>query len=124
MGAVSGIMVSFNLCFALLPALLEVARAANIFAAHYSGTVNTLTLSSTNSLTLNTSLTIGGQPSWMTYDSSSRIIYVSDETSFGSGSISAVSAATNGHLSLLGKAPATGGGVANVLYGEGYVAIA
>ncbi len=116
-------MVLLKFSLVLLPALLEVADAANIFAAHYSGTVNTLTLTSSNTLAVNTSLTIGGQPSWMTYDSSSRTIYVSDETTYGSGSISAVSAATNGKLSLLGKAAAPGGGVANTLYGGGYVAI-
>lgn len=117
------------LLLGILPALLDVASSANIFAAHYSGTINSLTLTSSSSgaysLTLNSSLSIGGQPSWMTWDSASRTIYMPDETGWGSASSFAVSAATNGKFTLLGKA--TGlplGGVANVVYGSGYIATA
>lgn len=110
--------------------LLSLVKAANIFVSHYSGTITNLNFNSasdgTYSLSTNSSVTIGGQPSWMTWDSESRAIYASDETSYiGSGSLSAVSAATNGGLTLLAKATAAGGGVANTLYGnKGYVAIA
>ncbi|KAG4442887.1 hypothetical protein IFR05_001591 [Cadophora sp. M221] len=113
-------MVPHHFLLGILPALPDVAAGANIFAAHYSGTINSLTLTSTSngaySLALNNSLSIGGQPSWMTWDSSSRTIYMPDETGFGSASSFAVSAATNGRFTLLGKA--TGlplGGVANVV---------
>ncbi|KAK0115651.1 hypothetical protein ONS95_000079 [Cadophora gregata] len=121
-------MLHYNL-LAILSALLGIAAGANIFAAHYSGTVNSLTLTSTSngaySLALNSSLSIGGQPSWMTWDSSSRTIYLPDETGFGTASSFAVSAATNGRLTLLGKATGVPlGGVANVLYGSGYIATA
>jgi len=113
----------------ILQLLLCTGFAANIFVSHYSGTINTLTFNPTNdgnySLALNTSLRIGGQPSWMTWDAANRTIYASDETSPGNGSLTAVSAATNGSLTQIARATAIGGGVANVLYGDGgYVAIA
>lgn len=104
-------------------------HAANIFVSHYSGTISTLNFNlegdGTYSLSTNNSITIGGQPSWMTWDSASRTIYASDETTFTRGSLTAVSAAINGDLTQLAKASAPGGGVANVIYGNGgYVAIA
>lgn len=104
-------------------------HSANIFVSHYSGTISTLNFDlpsdGTYSLSINSSIAIGGQPSWMTWDSVSRTIYASDETTFGSGSLTAVSAASNGGLTQLAKAVAPGGGVANVIYGNGgYVAIA
>lgn len=113
----------------LLLLLLGCAQAANIFVSHYSGTISTLNFNSdsdgTYSLTTNSSVTVGGQPSWMTWDSATRTIYASDETTFGSGSLTAISASTNGGLEQLAKATASGGGVANVLYGnDRYVAIA
>ncbi|KAL2063765.1 hypothetical protein VTL71DRAFT_5570 [Oculimacula yallundae] len=113
----------------VVPTLFNVAAGANIFAAHYSGTINSLTLTSsssgTYSLALNNSLTIGGQPSWMTWDSASRTLYMPDETGFGTCSNFAVSAGTNGRFTLLGKASGVPlGGVANVVYGNGYLATA
>jgi hypothetical protein len=96
--------------------------AANIFVSHYSGTVNSLTLTEsitgTYSLTLNTSLSIGGQPSWLTWDSSSRTLYIPDETSYFTAYSWSVSAATNGGFTQTGKATAVAGGVASVLYGN------
>ncbi|CZT04512.1 hypothetical protein WAI453_011540 [Rhynchosporium graminicola] len=118
------------LVFGIAPVLFNVVACANLFAAHYSGTINSLTFipssSGAASLTLNTSLTIGGQPSWMTWDSASRTIYMPDESGSGRSSLSfAVSAAKDGKLALLGKAsglPLVG--VANVVYGSGYIATA
>ncbi|KAG0650147.1 putative 6-phosphogluconolactonase [Hyphodiscus hymeniophilus] len=109
--------------FLLLSPLLTSSHGANLFVSHYSGTVYTLTLSNNSdgaySLTLNTSLYIGGQPSWLTWDSSTRTLYIPDETEyFGTPNAWSVAAATNGALSLTGKATAIGGGVANTLYGN------
>jgi 6-phosphogluconolactonase (cycloisomerase 2 family) len=73
---------------------------------------------------LTKSLTLGGQPTWMTWNSTSRTIYVSDE-SYASGYVAAVSAGTDGSLTLQGKAPATAQAVANCQYGNGgYIAVA
>jgi 6-phosphogluconolactonase (cycloisomerase 2 family) len=113
----------------LATVLLDLVGAINIFVSHYSGTVQTLTLTPKSdgsySLVTNSTLTVGGQPSWMTFDPTSRTIYNSDETGSGSTSITAVSAATNGKLTLSGKATsASVGGVHNTLYGSGYIAVA
>lgn len=123
-------MGNFKSFCGVLPLLLGLGCAANIFVSHYQGTVSSLNFVSaaggTYSLTPNSTLTIGGQPSWLTWNSTTRTLYVSDETAyFAPGSITAVSAATNGGLSQLARATAVGGAVANVLYGNGnYIAIA
>ncbi|KAH8599584.1 Lactonase, 7-bladed beta-propeller-domain-containing protein [Bisporella sp. PMI_857] len=119
------IMGYFNVVLGIFLGFLKSSNCANIFVSHYSGTVNTLTFSpATNSLTLNSSLRIGGQPSWLHWDLASRTLYAPDETSFGSGSLTAVSAANDGKLSQIGKSTAPLGAVACVLYGGGYIAIA
>jgi 6-phosphogluconolactonase (cycloisomerase 2 family) len=104
----------------LLPALLDVICAINIFVSHYQGTVQSLTLTPTSgggyTLTTNGTVIIGGQPSWLTFDSASRVLYVSDEGN--TGSLTSVAAATDGGLKQLGQCSASGGAVANVLYGN------
>ena len=108
----------------MLPALLDAVCAINIFVSHYQGTVQSLTLTPTSggyTLTTNGTVTIGGQPSWLTFDSANRVLYVSDEGN--NGSLTSVTAATDGGLKQLGHCSAPGGAVANVLYGnKGYVA--
>ena len=69
-------------------------------------------------MTQNSSLSIGGQSSWITFNSTSRTIYVSDENWAGA-SVTAVTAAKTGGLSVLGKASAVTGSVANGIYGDG-----
>lgn len=116
-----------RLHFTILPSLLRTCFAANIFVSHYQGTISSLTFNTaTNELTANSSLAIGGQPSWMSWNPTTQTIYVADETAyFGSGSLTAVSAAANGGLTQLAKATAPQGAVANVLYGNGdYIASA
>ncbi|CAG8954272.1 hypothetical protein HYFRA_00005892 [Hymenoscyphus fraxineus] len=113
----------------LLSIFLDIVTAANIFVSHYQGTIQSLTLTPTSNggytLTTNSSANVGGQPSWMTFDPATRTIYSSDETGFGSASLTAVTAAANGGVSLVGKATGvTLGGVHNTLYGLGYIAVA
>ena len=118
-------MYTIALPFVFLSAWLEIAFAANILVSHYQGTVQSLTLIETGdsyTLTANSSVSLGGQPSWMTFDSSSRTIYASDEMGFGSASVWAVSVAADGTLSQIGKASAPLGSVHNTLYGNGYLA--
>jgi hypothetical protein len=115
-------MGRLNHLLVLLSPFTSAALAANIFVSHYSGTVNSLTLTPSNtgtySLTLNTSLYIGGQPSWLTWDSINRTLYIPDETSYGTAYSWSVSAATNGGFTETGKAIAVAGGVASALYGN------
>jgi 6-phosphogluconolactonase (cycloisomerase 2 family) len=113
----------------LATVLLDLVGAINIFVSHYQGTVQTLTLTPQSdgsySLETNGTVTVGGQPSWMTFDPESRTIYNSDETGWGSGTLTSVSAAADGSLSLSGKATGVAvGGVHNTLYGDGYIAVA
>lgn len=122
--------MSLFLCLVIvLFSHLSSTHAANIFVSHYSGTITNLNfdlgVGGNYSLSINSTVTIGGQPSWITFDSASRIIYASDESTLGGGSLTALSAATDGSLTQLAKAAAVGGGVANVIYGnDGYIAIA
>jgi 6-phosphogluconolactonase (cycloisomerase 2 family) len=112
----------FNSLGAAALFLLDVASAATLFASHYSGTINVLTLTGSGtsySLTQSSSLKIQGQPSWLTFDTSSRTLYAADETTFGSGSVTSISASTSGILVQTGRVTAVGGGVANVVYGTG-----
>lgn len=118
-------MRPFVRTFGLLPALLDSVCAVNIFVSHYQGTVQSLTLTQTSgggyNLVTNGSVTIGGQPSWLTWDSGNRVLYVADEGN--SGSITSVAAATDGSLKESGHCSAPGGAVANTLYGNGgYIA--
>ncbi|KAE9368848.1 putative isomerase YbhE [Stipitochalara longipes BDJ] len=111
--------------FGLFPALLDAASAINIFVSHYQGTVQSLTLTATSggayTLTTNSTITIGGQPSWLTWDSPNRVLYVADEGN--SGSVTSITAGTDGSLKKLGQCSAPGGAVANTLYANGgYIA--
>ncbi|TVY84604.1 putative 6-phosphogluconolactonase [Lachnellula suecica] len=111
----------------LLSAWLDIASAANIFVSHYQGTVQSLSLNQNGgryTLTANGTVTLGGQPSWLTFDSANRILYVADETGYGTASIWSVAANINGGLTQTGKATAPLGSVHNVLYGDGYIASA
>ena len=128
LGAISAIvdiMRPLVRLFGLLPALLDVVSAVNIFVSHYQGTVQSLTLTATSggayTLTTNGTVTIGGQPSWLTWDSPNRVLYVADEGN--SGSVTSVTAGTDGSLKKLGQCSAPGGAVANTLYANGgYIA--
>lgn len=122
--------LSFTLAAGLLASS---ASAETLFASHYSGQIYTLQLTNNSagaySLAVSSQITAcGGLPSWLTYDATTRMLYCSDETMYGSGSISSLSADSSGKLTVTGKAQAPIGGVANTLYGgsngNSYVAIA
>ena len=123
------VLIMLRLSHFIAALSLGAVFASNLFVSHYSGTVNTLTLTESlngsYSLKLNTSLTTCGyQPSWLTYNSSIRTLYCTDEFGFGTATLISISAATNGSLTQLVKVTAMTGGVANGLYGNGYIAIA
>ncbi|RAL13284.1 putative isomerase YbhE [Aspergillus homomorphus CBS 101889] len=119
----------------LLSLSASLASATNLYATHYSGTVYSLSLTqSQNESTLAISSQIDGcgpMPSWLTLDSAARILYCSDETGDAStnGSLSALSASSDGKLSVIASTDAApGGGVNSVIYtgehGAQYLAIA
>jgi hypothetical protein len=103
----------------LLPLFGSVANAANLWATHYSGTLNYLTFNE-KSLTLSSSSKIGNNlPSWITYDSAGKALYVPDEVFYGpsTGSLVSFSIGNNGSVTTTGKGVTPQGVVANALYG-------
>jgi 6-phosphogluconolactonase (cycloisomerase 2 family) len=113
--------------------LLGSVQAESLYASHYSGSIYLLSLNSTSNggYTLSNTASIVGcgvMPSWLTYDSTNKMLYCSDESYYGSGSISSFSVGSDGRLTQTAKASAILGAVANVLYGgsdgKGYIAIA
>ncbi|KAF2178795.1 putative isomerase YbhE [Zopfia rhizophila CBS 207.26] len=114
-----------------LPLFSGLATAANLYASHYSGTINYLTLTKSSdtaySLTQTSSTRSGNQlPSWLTYDGEGKALYVSDEVFVGSGTLTSFSIGANGALTQSGKVTTPAGGVANCLYaganGKGFIA--
>lgn len=104
----------------LLPLFGSVASAANLWASHYTtATLNYLAFDG-NSLTLKSSTPTGNTlPSWLTYDSVGKALYVPDENFMGQngGTLVSYSVGNNGSLQALGKAPTSQGVVATTLYG-------
>jgi hypothetical protein len=106
-----------------ISALGGTISAVNLFVSHFSGNIVTLSLTANGgsySLTQSSTLSVGGQPSWITYDPSTRTIYVSDEMGYQSAYLTALSASSSGVLSVSGKTTnITFGAVASGLYGGG-----
>ena len=93
------------------------AAAANLYASHYSGTVNYLTFADT-SLTLTTSTKSGNSlPSWLVYDGPGKALYVCDESMQMPGTMTSFSIGANGALTPSGKVTTPAGNVASTLYG-------
>lgn len=106
--------------FIFLPTLLGTgAGAATLYASHYSGTINTLSLDG-NNLSLVTSVSTGNRlPSWITYDSVGKALYVPDEVFYGvsAGNLASFSIGVDGALSATGTRSTAMGVVASTLYG-------
>lgn len=112
----------------LLPLFGGVANAANLWATHYSGTINYLTFSG-KSLTLSSSAKTGNNlPSWITYDSPGKALYITDEVFYGpsTGSLVSFAIGNNGTVTATGKGTTPQGVVASTLYGgtdgKGFIA--
>jgi 6-phosphogluconolactonase (cycloisomerase 2 family) len=104
----------------LIPLFGGAAAAANLYAAHYSGTINHLTFDN-NSLTLVSSEKTGQTlPSWITYDAKGKKLYIPDENFVDKNSsaiLVSYSVDAKGALTKIGNATTPRGGVATVLYG-------
>jgi hypothetical protein len=116
-----------HLPFTLLSPLLLVTTATSttLYATHYSGTLNTLSFTpstSTSTLTLSNSTRTGTTlPSWITYDSVSKSLYIGDENFYSSqgGSLVAyqIGTGTSGGVKEIGRVGTAVGVVATALYG-------
>ncbi|KAF1932953.1 putative isomerase YbhE [Didymella exigua CBS 183.55] len=103
----------------LIPLFGGAAAAANLYATHYSGTINHLTFNN-NSLTLVSSEKTGQTlPSWITYDAVGKKLYIPDENfdENSSGVLVSYSVDAKGALTKAGNTTTPRGGVATVLYG-------
>ncbi|KAF9697077.1 hypothetical protein EKO04_004986 [Ascochyta lentis] len=104
----------------LIPFFGGAAAAANLYATHYSGTINHLAFDN-SSLTLVSSAKTGQTlPSWITYDAASKKLYIPDENFVNEdskGILVSYSVGANGALTKAGNATTPRGGVATILYG-------
>ncbi|KAJ4992991.1 hypothetical protein SVAN01_01343 [Stagonosporopsis vannaccii] len=104
----------------LFPLFGGAVAATNLYAAHYSGTINHLTFSN-NSLALVSSEKTGQTlPSWITYDSVGKNLYVPDENFVDPASnalLVSYSVDAKGALTKAGNATTPRGGVSTTLFG-------
>lgn len=109
------------------------ANESRLWATHYNGNVYTLTLSGSNLSIADTQKTCGAMPSWLTFDSESKILYCSDENGTSDpsthGSLTAYHVdGPGGKLAQIAKTNTVGGGVNSVIFEAGkkdkYIAIA
>ncbi|UPX14247.1 uncharacterized protein EKO05_0004736 [Ascochyta rabiei] len=104
----------------LIPLFGGAAAAANLYATHYSGTINHLAFDN-SSLTLVSSVKTGQTlPSWITYDASDKKLYIPDEnfiTEDSKGLLVSYSVGVNGALTKAENTTTLRGGVATILYG-------
>ncbi|KAJ8112639.1 hypothetical protein OPT61_g5035 [Boeremia exigua] len=104
----------------LFPLISGAVATTNLYAAHYSGTINHLTFDN-GSLTLVKSEETGQTlPSWITYDSVGKKLYVPDENFVDPAShaeLVSYSVGANGALTKAGTTKTPRGGVSTVLYG-------
>lgn len=107
-------------------------HSARLWATHYNGNVYTLALDGEHLSLTDTLKTCGKMPSWLTYDSGTRVLYCSDEDGTADpsthGSLTAYSTAPNGKLHEIATTKTIGGGVNSAIYENGdggkYLAIA
>ncbi|KAL9112826.1 MAG: hypothetical protein Q9227_002903 [Pyrenula ochraceoflavens] len=116
-------MSAFVLLFLTYLGLTCLTSGTHLLATHYSGTISTLELTLNNSTGIynltNTPLTTcGAQPSWLTYDASSKTLYCIDEAGTNTSSLSSYHFShCNGTLTLLAQAQTLPGPVHSALYG-------
>jgi len=112
----------------LLPLLSGSVHAANLWATHYSGTINYLSFSG-GALSVSSSAKTGNNlPSWITYDNAAPALYIPDEVFYGpsTGSLVSFAVGANGSVTATGKGTTPQGVVASTLYGgsdgKGFIA--
>lgn len=105
---------------------------SNLLVSHFSGSVYSLSLTTNNgtgTLAITSTLRAGGRtPSWLTLDSATGNLYVTDEAQYGSPVLTTLKVNNDNSLQLVNTAPTSGGGVHSSLYGgndgRGFFAVA
>lgn len=116
-----------SLC--LLP---ETVLSANLLVSHFSGSIYSLSLNTSNGkgqLAITSTLRAGGlTPSWLTLDSATGNLYVTDEAQYGAPVLTTLKVNNDNSVQLVSTAPTSGGGVHSATYGgsdgRGFFAVA
>jgi hypothetical protein len=105
---------------------------AKLLVSHFSGSIYSLSLTTNNGtgqLFVTSTLRAGGRtPSWLTLDSTTGSLYVTDEAQYGSPVLTTLKVNNDSSVQLASTAPTSGGGVHSALYGgnggRGFFAVA
>ncbi|KAG6357208.1 hypothetical protein INS49_015086 [Diaporthe citri] len=117
---------------AALCLLPETVLSANLLVSHFSGSIYSLSLKTSNGkgqLAITSTLRAGGlTPSWLTLDSATGNLYVTDEAQYGAPVLTTLKVNNDNSVQLVSTAPTSGGGVHSSLYGgsdgRGFFAVA
>ncbi|PBP18311.1 hypothetical protein BUE80_DR010779 [Diplocarpon rosae] len=97
--------------------------ATNLYVSSYAGTVSTLSLSEAAGAYTLTTTSVNSvpdtNPSWLTKDERSGLVYLVDEGFTGSSSVSTFSTSRAGELTLLGRSVTVSGPVSSTIYNGG-----
>ncbi|KAK3686116.1 Lactonase, 7-bladed beta-propeller-domain-containing protein [Podospora appendiculata] len=115
-----------------VPTALGATAAANLLVSHYNGNLYSLSFtqnSATGQLAVKQTVKAGGSmPSWLTLDSDSGNLWVTDESTYGSPVLTQLQVASDGTMKVTGTLKSNGGEVHSALYGgsdgKGFIAAA
>jgi len=125
-------MTSIKASLSAAACLIQAVWGANLLVSHYNGNLYSLSLATSGSaatLSIKQTLRAGGSmPSWLTLDSATETLYVTDESTYGSPVLTTVSVAADGTLKTVSTARTNGGDLHSTLYGgtdgNGFIAAA
>jgi hypothetical protein len=111
---------------------LPTVLSASLLASHYNGNVYGLALTtsgSSGSLAIKQTLRTGAaMPSWLTINSDTGDLWVTDESTYGSPMMTQLSVSADGSIKTVATARTSGGAVHSCLYGgvdgKGFLAAA
>jgi 6-phosphogluconolactonase (cycloisomerase 2 family) len=106
--------------------------AANLLVSHYTGNLYSLSLTNSgtnNQLAITSTLKAGGgMPSWLTLDSNSKTLYVTDESQYPSPVLTALQVQSDGSLRSINAPRSPGAELHSAFYGgsdgKGFLATA
>jgi hypothetical protein len=104
----------------LIPLFGGAAAAVNLYAVHYSGTINHLAFNNDSLALVSSAKTGQTLPSWTTYDTAGKKLYIPDENFVNEkekGLLVSYSIDANGVLTKAGNSTTPRGGVSTTLYG-------
>ncbi|KAK3326202.1 Lactonase, 7-bladed beta-propeller-domain-containing protein [Apodospora peruviana] len=116
----------------LLGLLATLGDAAGLLVSHYNGNLYSLSFiqdGNTGQLAVKQTLKAGGgMPSWLTLDSDTGSLWVTDESTYGSPVLTQLQVGSDGTMKVTGTSKSNGGEVHSSLYGgsngKGFIAAA